>query len=515
MFWTYVQTASTFPVPLWQVCAVFLLVALGLSARFPARRRRLAGSVGLMLVGIAGLCCAATFRAWSWEEHDPAYRWTQFAAVLVIYAAIINVAAIVLFDAVLGFFRLRPPAILGDLLVAAMYVVAALSLLSQAGVSVMGVITTSAIVTAVIGFAFQDTLGNVIGGLALQLEGSVREGDWVRVGDVEGRVREIHWRHTSIETRNFDTVVVPNGVLMKTQVTLLGRRTGRTVDRRQIVPFFADFRASPTTVIAAAEAALRADPIVGVATDPAPNVVLMAFRDSLAEYHARYHLTDLAINDPTDSRVRIKILAALRRADIASPLPAQALFLTTDSTARRERKRSAERERRIAILRSLSLLAPLAEDEVAGLAERLRRVEFARGEVITRQGAEAHWLYILAAGRAEAFLATEDGLATRRVATLVPGEFFGELSLLTGARRTATIIAAEDTLCYRLEKDAFVSIIHTRPEIAEPLGRILADRKAEREALIEGLNAAAEKARADRARPDLAAAIRRFFLVEG
>ncbi len=92
------------------------------------------------------------------------------------------------------------------------YVMAGLFLLSHHGVNLSGIIATSAVPTTVIGFSLQDTLGNVIGGVSLQAERSIAVGDWVRIGDIEGRVRETRWRQTSIESRDWDTVVIPNGI---------------------------------------------------------------------------------------------------------------------------------------------------------------------------------------------------------------------------------------------------------------------------------------------------------------
>lgn len=119
---------------------------------------------------------------------------------------------------------------------------AALTLLGRHGVDLSEIIATSAVVTAVIGFSLQDTLGNIMGGMALQLEQSIGVGDWVRVGEVEGIVREIRWRQTSIETRSWETVVVPNSALMKSQVTVLGRRQGQPRLHRISVEFNVDFR---------------------------------------------------------------------------------------------------------------------------------------------------------------------------------------------------------------------------------------------------------------------------------
>src|SRR5262249_59283316 len=129
-----------------------------------------------------------------------------------------------LFGVLLARIHLRAPRILRDLLAAATSIVAILAVADRLGFPLTGVLTTSAILTAVLGFAMQDTLGNVLGGLALQLDNSIAVGDWVKVGDLRGRVAEIRWRYTAIETRNWETVIIPNGMLMKGQVVVDGRR---------------------------------------------------------------------------------------------------------------------------------------------------------------------------------------------------------------------------------------------------------------------------------------------------
>ena len=148
-------------------------------------------------------------------------------------------------------------------MVACAYIGVGFALLAHNGVSFTGLITTSAILTAVIGFSLQDTLGNIMGGLALQMEKTINVGDWVRVDQQVGRVKEIRWRHTALETRNWDTLVIPNSILMKGQVLVLGRRTGQPVLHRQWVYFNVDFRIAPTEVISAVNDALQAEPIPG------------------------------------------------------------------------------------------------------------------------------------------------------------------------------------------------------------------------------------------------------------
>src|SRR5437763_15307603 len=119
-----------------------------------------------------------------------------------------------------------------DLLLALTYIVVGFGTLSH-DTDLTGIVATSAVITAVIGLSFQDTLGNMMGGMALQLERTIGVGDWIRIDGQEGIVKEIRWRHTSIETRNWDTIVIPNSALMKSQATILGRRAGQRRQPRQ------------------------------------------------------------------------------------------------------------------------------------------------------------------------------------------------------------------------------------------------------------------------------------------
>ncbi len=89
------------------------------------------------------------------------------------------------------------------------------------------------------------------GGLALQLDNSIEAGDWVKVGDLAGKVLEIRWRYTAVETRNWETVLVPNSVMMKNQVLVLGRRKGQPTQLRRWVYFNVDYRFQPSDVIEA------------------------------------------------------------------------------------------------------------------------------------------------------------------------------------------------------------------------------------------------------------------------
>jgi small-conductance mechanosensitive channel/CRP-like cAMP-binding protein len=421
-------------------------------------------------------------------------------ATAFISVALINLGSLLVFDVILDSLHLKLPRLLRDTTVILTYIVTILVILSSRGVNVTGLLTTSAIISAVIGLSLQDTLGNIISGFALQIEHIVQVDDWIKIDPYIGRVKEIRWRQTVLETRNWETVLVPNSQLMKNQVLIYGRRKNQPLQTRRWVYFNVDFRYTPDEVIECVEQALQANPIPNVADEPKINVVLMDFKDSYCSYAVRYWLTDLAADDPTDSNVRIRVYFALKRAGIPLSIPAQGIFVTELSNKREIRKQEQEVEQRLANLRRIELFRTMNETELRELVGHLRYAPFAKGEVITRQGAEAHWLYIINKGEVSVRVAVigsslngsrppSKALAVEKeVSRLKAGDFFGEMSLLTGEPRAATVIALEEVECYRLDKIAFQNILSERPEIAEDIAHMLARRKVELESITEGLD---------------------------
>jgi small-conductance mechanosensitive channel/CRP-like cAMP-binding protein len=508
-FWDNVQTASGMEGILPWVALVFILSAFLLFNFVPSERARLRTSVFLFGLSLIGFLTAGAILSLGATSDHFGYRCVRWVALVVNGIAIINLVSVFLFDVALYSVRLRPPRILRDLLLAMAYIAVALVLLSRNGFDLTGIVATSAVITAVVGFSLADTLGNIMGGMALQMEHTINVGDWIQIDQIEGKVKEIRWRQTSIETRNWDTVVIPNSVLMKGRVTLLGHREGAPRQQRRWVYFNVDFRFPPTEVITAVEAALRAEPIPRVAAEPAPHCIMTEFKDSYATYAARYWLADLASTDPTDSVVRTRIYSALRRAGIPPSIPARSLFVTEESESRREHKHSEEVERRVKALDNVELFRRLTAEETRELAERMRAAPFVRGEALTKQGAEAHWLYIVIEGKAEVHVAI-DG-KSEKVATLGAGDFFGEMGLMTGEARSATVVAETDVLCYRLDKQAFQQILSRRPEIAEDISHVLARRRVELEAVRGELSEEALRRRVDHTQNALLDRIREFF----
>ncbi|MSP23735.1 MAG: mechanosensitive ion channel [Myxococcales bacterium] len=491
---------------------VAVLVVAALVNRFAPVRR---GDVRRMLV-LFGLTCVA----WGVQRlfgdllavSASLRRVLDGVAHSLAGVTLVAVLGALVFDVALPRLHVRIPTIAAELTTGACYFAAILLGLRRYGFDPANLLTTSAILTGILALSLQATLGNVIGGVALQLDNSIRVGDWVRLENGrQGLVREIRWRHTVIETSDWDTLIVPNALLLASTFTIMGKRIGQPVQHRMWVYFNVDFRFPPAEVIAVIETALRLAPIEGVAAEPPPQVVCYDFAragaDSMAYYAVRYWLTDLNCDDPTNSLVRVRVYAALKRADMPLAVPAAHLWVEHDSNKRRARKVERERDARRNALRTVSFLAPLTDAEIATLCERLQYTPFAAGEMITREGAVAHFLYIVTAGRAEVRIGGGDGPV---VATITGPDVVGEMGLMTGAPRTASVVAVTDIACYRLDKDAFHSVLAARPELAGEIANLV----SEREEKLPSLRARAALEKERQGEPDgarLVDKVRRFF----
>jgi CRP-like cAMP-binding protein/small-conductance mechanosensitive channel len=458
--------------------ACALVVVAFLVGRFsPQRRRHLRLAVSffasyLMCVMMAGALSFGGAHAWS----DRALS----IATLLFHMLLIDLAAVSFFFLALPRAGLDLPDIARDLIVGIAYGVAFLALLNRFGVEVWGLFATSAVASILVGVSLQPTLANVFGGLALQLDGSIGEGDWVRLPDkTEGRVRQVRWRHTVIETRNHDTLIVPNAQLLQQNILILGRRDGEPVPHRMWVFFYVDQAVSPERVLDVVGETLRAMKIEGVASSPPPSVVCMDMapdRRGALYYGVRYFLTDLSRDDPVTSAVRVRVFTALRRAGIALAESSHDVTVSKAGAGARAARQAQEDAARLALLDSVELFDAMTPEEKRLVARKLKPAPFCRGEVITRQGADAHWLYLLQSGSADITVALADG-GERVVASVTAPTIFGEMGLLTGAPRSATVTATSPVDCLRLDKEVFREVLEARPEVAAELSEVLAERQ--------------------------------------
>ena len=495
--------AESLPVLVMTLCVAFLLFHFLREERKGVLNTLTFFFACLALQFVSGLLQALQFTSAATIFHE--------AGLIGAGIAVIRMWGLLVFRIVLPRMRAMPPRIAEDIFVIIGYVAWGLVRLRYAGLDLGSIVATSAMITAVVAFAMQDTLGNILGGLALQLDNSIEIGDWIKVDDISGRVVDIRWRSTLVETRNWETVVFPNSQLMKNKFMVLGRRTDQPMQWRRWVWFNVSMDTPPNKVIRVVEDAIQQTDIANVAKKPLPNCVLMEMNEKgYMRYAMRYWLADLAPDDPTDAEVRWHILTALQRAGIKLALDERSIHITKENEKYEEMLHHREILLRIKTLKQVDLFSQMTEEELAALAERLRFSPFAKGEIISREGATAHWLYIVIRGEAEVYLEMPDG-GRRVLRDLGKGSFFGEMGLMTGAPRSASVVAKTDMECYRLDKEMFEEILHRRPGIAEEISQVLAVRKAEQNSLIQGMSAESASRDATQHSGEILATIKRFF----
>lgn len=426
--------------------------------------------------------------------------------------AVIRLWGDLIFRLILPAIWLSPPRITEDIIVIIAYVAWGMVRLRYAGLDLGSIVASTAVITAVLAFAMQDTLGNILGGLALQLDNSIEIGDWIKVDDISGKVVEIRWRSTLVETRNWETVVIPNSQLMKNKFLVLGRRIDQPVQWRRWVWFNVGMEVLPSRVINIVEDSVLQTDIPNVAKNPLPSCILMDFDNrGYARYSLRYWLTDLANDDPTDAMLRWHVMTALHRSGIKLAVEERSIHIAKDSEKYEGGGHHHEILLRMKTLRRVELFSQMTNDELRKMAERLRYSPFAKGNVITRQGDQkSHWLYVIINGEAEVHLESPEG-GRRLVSSLGKGSFFGEMGLMTGAPRSATVVAKTDVECYRLDKEMFEEVLRARPVIAEEISQLLAARRAELDSAILNMGVENRQAAIFRQRNEILVTIRRFF----
>ena len=358
------------------------------------------------------------------------------------------------------------PAILQDAIVLGLLAVVATFVFDDK------LLTTSAVGAAVVGFALQDTLGNAFAGLALQSEKPFRIGAWIRVGEFEGRVTEVTWRATKLRTKSGNFVILPNNIVAKEAIT---NYSEPTVPTRLEIEVGASYLSTPGEVRAAIlEAAANVPRVLRV---PPPDALLHAFDASAVNYRARFWVDTYEFDDEARAEMRTAVYYAFSRRGIEIPWPIEVGY-QRDWPEPDEATRQQQRE---TILSRVDLFARLSPEQRRELVAATVSRVFGDGEAIVRQGAEGHSMFVVTAGRVAVVLEPD----RREVATIEAGGYFGEMSLLTGDPRTATVLSVGDTTVLELDADVFRRLGAADPQAIEQIGIAAVTRRTELEEALD------------------------------
>ena len=436
------------------------------------------------------------------------YRVFYLLSLFVLALAVILAVSVAVFDLFLGRHRrVKVPVIVKDIVTIVVYVIVIIVLLGQAGVNITSIITTSAVLTAVIGFALQDLLSNIISGLAIQMERPFKVGHWVQFDDQVGKILEINWRSTKIATLHRDIVVIPNNLITRSAVINFSVPTG--IHRRKLT-IGLRYEAPPNKVKSSVLKALTG--VEGVLEDPQPFVSLKSYDDFAITYRIFFFIDDFAAKERIENEVYSRLWYQLKRDGLSIPFPIRDVNVRQVAEDAAELEQKRRREEIMGALQSVPFLEPLSREELETLVRGIKSEFYAGGERIISQGQPGSSFYIIASGEVEVAVKKSADAPETVVATLRPHDYFGERSLMTGEERSATIVAAVDSELYVIDKPTFKSIISANTDLVEAIGRKLAERQKQLEQTRrETVSEVAEEGGEDQ--KSIISKIRRFFQI--
>lgn len=404
----------------------------------------------------------------------PSRGTVALVSLFILLIALTRVGFLLVVDWFFGHRLKRPvPKIFRDILQGLVYIGTALVLFRTMGVDLGSLLTTSAILTAVIGLSLQESLGNLVAGLAVRAEHPFEVGDWVDIGEGRknvGQVTEINWRATKLRTNDLVDVVVPNGLIAKSTLVNFSRPSSRT---RRMVTFQGPYDVPPNRVKESVLPALRGCP--GVAPTPLPKLLVSSFGESGIDYQVLFFLDDFSIRDTIDSDVRTRIWYGLYRAGIQMPFPVRDLRIQPPEAAEASAVADLSLPERHELLSEIPLFASIPERILRQLAEATSVEMYAEGEAVVHEGEPGKDLYVVVTGSATVI--THSNVGERiTLAGLGRGQIFGELSLLTGVRG-ATIVASRQTVLLRLGHEEFRRIVAQDPGLGESILTQIVERQ--------------------------------------
>lgn len=458
----------------WQILIVVIFLS-GYAIMSKRLQKIPAIPIGLIILYLITRIIALISRDLNWAtEWTP---WIQVASVVILSWAIARLTFFLFIELPL---RLRKkeelPNITRDLILLTCYAILFVIVLRfKSNINLTGIMTTSAVLTVVVGFAAQTTLSSLISGLILQIERPFGLGDWIKLGEKQGRVVGITWKSTRLLTREKILVYIPNAEITNKSFSNYSR-PNRTLVARVYIGI--EYGAPPNTVKDVIIQVLNQHP--QVLKIPPPDIYLKEFGDFAITYEIRFCHHNFANEPKIKSDINYQIWYALRRNNIKIPFPIRDVHL--NHIERRFQAKELEAQKSSfnieGLLGQVSVLSSLSAEILTQIAERSVIAEYGAGEFIVRQGDQGDSLYIIRTGSCGVYV-RRNGKQENRIATIDSSEFFGEMSLLTGEPITATVRAMIDTSIIIIDKENFSNILNDNPAISVQLGEILAKRQKE------------------------------------
>jgi len=337
-----------------------------------------------------------------------------------------------------------------------------------------GLLAGSGVVAIILGFAGQNLFAGIIGGISIQINRPYKVGDWLKVGDTYAEVREINWRSTRLCTNDDIYLDIPNNEMVSHQIVNLHYPTEVHAMRIRVG---VEYKNPPNRVKDALRRAAQS--ANNVLANPPVKVFLVDFAESAVVYEIKFYMGNHSRINETNDSVRTNVWYELKRQGITIPFPIRTLQVQRKAAPRVQEDQAEA----LSILRGEPLFECLSDEQLDHLVKQARLNHFGRGEPVIQEGSPGDSMFVLLRGAANVSV-SKNG-STIQVASLGAGDCFGEMSLLTGEPRSATVRADGDCYVMEIGKPVMAEVLRGAPGCLEQLSQLLAQRKMETEGILK------------------------------
>ncbi len=370
-----------------------------------------------------------------------------------------------------------------------------LIVLQSAGIDLSSLTVIAGALGIGFGFGLQNLASNFISGLTLLFEKPIKVGDFIEIDDLLGTVENISIRSTIVRTIDGLFVIVPNNRFVENNIINWSYQDNKCCLH---IPVGVAYGTDTVLVTEALLAAARRES--RVLSYPSPKVWFKGFGDSSMDFELLVWIDDPPETDPIKSALNFLIEWELRCRNIEIPFPQQDLHIRNvkelatlfqknqeadvpnskqpirDSTPLENKKTISKSPNNWTLrdlLRRVSYFEKCSDLELRELIEYGYRQLFPSDQVICWENEPGESCYLILSGSVEVFSQRTD----KYIATLHDGEFFGEISLLMGTPRTASVRTLEDTILFVVDRNDLQNLLVNHPSLADQIAQKLSERR--------------------------------------
>ncbi|MFT5218439.1 MAG: small-conductance mechanosensitive channel/CRP-like cAMP-binding protein [Planctomycetota bacterium] len=341
-------------------------------------------------------------------------------------------------------------------------------------IPVTGALVSSGIVLGIIGLSIQSTLADIFSGVFISLERPFRIGDWIVTEDGRlGKVFEIDWRATRLLSFNETVFVVPNSKIAN---SIIENRSAPTALYGHYFYVHMAPEAPTGLVRRVLLEAVLSSPYVQ--SSPPPNVYLSKANKRPYKYLVYVYFENYEASWRGNADVMARIHDYLKRVGLTVAGEA------SDVQYRRLPESPSEEPSIQQLLAEIDLFQTCSIEELEILSQDVRTNRYRPNDIVISEGDEGDSLLVITNGLVHVTRKKPRG-RHQSVTRLGIGQCIGEMSMLTGSLRSATVQAVTDCEVVEIPKESINLLIEKRPDLVDELARTMSERRAADELIAE------------------------------